>query len=865
MRFYRLLLRAYPASFRAEYGEELCSVFARRLRGLRNPLFVLFLWLDAIAEILSNACLVHLDILRQDLRYTSRMLAQARSFAVTAILVAAAGIAASTATFTLLDYVLIRPFPFPGQDRLVKLYEDHSYSSGRMGMRWDVAPANYRDWKRSSTSFESMAMYRGLSANLIGARDPELVEGASVTFDLFPLLGVKPAFGRTFTAEDDRDTAPGTLLLSFGLWQSRFGGDLSVLGRKVRLDDASYTIIGVMPKDFNFPSRDAFIWTPVRFGPQAYEDRTNDYVHAIGRLKRGVSLKTAQTEMNTIAAQLQRAYPKELEHVGTTVVSLRDDAVSDGGRVVLEALFGAAFCVLLIACTNIANLLMARSMVRRRELAVRAALGAGRERLMRQMLTESVTLAILGGLLGILLARSALPLLARLVPNSMPVAGVPTIDFRVLLFAFLVTCATGIGFGVIPALRVFHQEDSSGLRDSSRSGGGRREKLRSALVIAEVAGSVLLLVSCGLLTRALWRVQGIDPGFRTDNVLTLRTSLPMPKYEKSALREQFYARILAEVRQLPGVKQAAYISFLPLKAGGVWPVEVKGQQQDLTARQNASLRFVTPGFFPALSIPMLMGRDVSDADTMKTQFVAVVSESFVRKYWPGQNPIGREFNFGNYDRIVAGVVGDVHVRGLERTSEPQVYLPYKQQDRVADWYAPKDLVIHAIGNAQALAPSVRRIIRETDPEQPISDIQMLTEVVAAQTSWRKVQVGILGGFAASAFLLAAIGIHGLLAFAVSTRTREIGVRIALGAQSGDILRMVFREGCVLAAAGILIGAGLSYGVSMSLQGLLAGVPPYDPATFWTAAGLCLLMTIAGSLAPALRAVRVDPSTAVRVE
>jgi predicted permease len=376
----------------------------------------------------------------------------------------------------------------------------------------------------------------------------------------------------------------------------------------------------------------------------------------------------------------------------------------------------------------------------------------------------------------------------------------------------------------------------------------------------------VLLVSCGLFIRAMWRVQAVDPGFRSEDVLTLRTTLPMPKYETRVAREQFYSRVLAQARQLPGVQGAAYISFLPMAmGGGVWPVEVKGQPQELTARQKASLRFVTPGFFSVMSIPLLTGRDVSESDTRDAQFVALVSESFVRKYWPGQDPIGRQFNFGNFDRVVIGVVGDVHVRGLERTSEPQVYLSYKQHDRVSSWYAPKDLVLRASENTQALVPALRRMIRETDPEQPVSDVRMLSEIVEADTAWRRVQVRLLGAFAVSAFLLAAIGIHGLLAFAVSDRTREIGVRLALGAQSGDILVMVLRDGFLLAVAGIAVGAPLAYAASVKLQGLLAGVQPSDPLTFWSAIGLCLFMTLVGSLAPALRAVRVDPSIAIRAE
>ena len=824
------------------------------------------MWIETLLDVLWNAALVHRDVLRQDLRYTARTLIASPGFTITAIVVAALGVGANTAAFTMVNHVLLRPFPFADQDRLIKLFEDHSFTAGNSGKEWDVAPGNYRDWKVKSTSFENMAMFRGLSVNLVGQGEPQNMSGASVSAEMFPMLGVKPAIGRTFTSEDDRDIAPGTLVLSYGLWQGLFGGDAAVLGRKVVLDDKPYTVIGVMPKNFFFPSRDALLWTAMRFGPREYEDRTDTYVYGIGKLKRGVSREQAQAELNVISVQLQRAYPKELAHIGATAMFIRDD-ISPLTKLLLKALLGAAFCVLLIACTNLANLLLARAMARRKELAVRAAMGAGRERLVRQMLTESLVLAFLGGALGVLMAVSALPLLVRLVPVSLPIAQTPALDFRVFLFAMALTFATGIGFGLIPALRVCRSTGGTDLRDGARSGGGRRERLRGALVIAEVAGSVVLLVSSGLLIRALWRIQAVNPGFRADNVLTLRTSLPMPKYEKPTAREPFYTHVLSEARQLPGVTGAAYTSFLPMvMRGGMWPVEVEGHPEDLAVRQNASLRFITPGFFSVLQIPLLTGRDVSDSDTRDNLSVAVVSESFIRKYFPGQNPLGRRFNFGGHQRTIVGIVGDVRVRGLERPSEPQVYMPYTQHnDQVSIWYAPKDLVIRASGNTADLAPALRRIIREADPEQPVASVRMLGDIVEAETASRRVQVTVLGAFASVAFLLAAIGIHGLLAFSVSNRTQEIGVRIALGAQSSDILAMVLRDGVVMASIGIAVGVALAYGAGLQLEALLAGVKPGDVATYLAAVTLCLVMTIAGSLLPALRAVRVDPTVAIRTE
>jgi predicted permease len=861
---YRFLLHAYPSSFRAEYGEEMCEVYAQRRRDASSILLVLALWLEVIWDTLGNAAKVHYDLLWNDLRYALRMLRRSPGFAFTAIAVAALGIGATTSAFTMIDHVLIRPLPFADQERLVKLFEDHS----SIGIRdFDVAPANFRDWKSRSTSFESMGAYTGLfSKNLVGQGEPQRIETSSLTADVLPTLGVKPMLGRFFTPDDDHETAPGTLILSYGLWTSIFGGDAGVLGRTLLLDDTAYTIIGVMPRTFYFPDRNTQLWTPMRFTPGAFQDRTDTYLYGVAKLKPGVSVEMAAAEMRIIGAQLASAYPKELSRIGVTVMPLRDD-MPERAKLLLKVLLAASLCVLLVACTNLANLLMARALARRKELAMRAAMGAGRERLIRQMLTESLLLAAMGGTLGVLLARLALPLLVRLVPIYLPIAATPSIDLRILSFAVLITSATGIAFGMIPALQACRGLDAQNLREGGRSGiGGRNERLRSALVVAEVAGSVVLLVSCGLLIRALWRIHTVDPGFRAENVLTLRTSLPMPKYEGLPAREKFYQRVLIGARALPGVTDAAYTSFLPMvMRGGVWPVEVEGRPRPISERQNASLRFVTPGFFSTMGIPLLAGRDVAESDTPTSQLVAVISESFVHQYWPGQNTIGRRFNFGNHDRIVAGVVGDVRVRGLESRSEPQVYLPYKQCADVSNGYAPKDLAIRASGSPAGLAPALGRIIREADPEQPISNVRLLSDIVEDQTGPRRVQVIVLGAFAAIAFLLAAIGIHGVLSFSVSSRTQEIGVRMALGAQASDVLGMVLRDGAILALIGVVTGVGIAYAAGLQMQALLAGVRPGDLWTFASAVILCFFTTLVGSLLPAVRAARVDPTIAIRSE
>jgi len=861
MRFYEVLLHLYPASFRGEYGAEMCAIFAQRRRDASGVAAALALWVDVIWEILFNSIAAHWDVLRQDVRYTARALARTPGFAITAIVVAALGIGANTAAFTVTDFVLIRPLPFPEPERLVALWER---LPGYTEM--ELSPATYRDWKSMNKSFDVMAGYTELPVNLVGQGDPERIDRALVAADLLPTLGAQPAIGRTFTATDEREGAPGTVLLSYGLWKAQFGGDPGVLGRKVLLDCAPSAVVGVMPRDFHFPSREVEIWTPLQFAAGAFEDRNDNWVNCAARLKSGVSMEQARAEMSVIAARLERQYPKENSKHGATVNRLRDQ-LSNQSRLLLIALCGASACVLLIACANLANLLLARGLVRQKELAVRAALGAGRERLVRQMITESLVLAIPGGVLGVLLAVTAVPLLARLVPNSLPIAQTPSVDWRMLVFASAVTSLTGVAFGVFPAMRAGRNADLSGLREGSRAGGGRKERVRSILVIAELVASVVLLVSSGLLMRALWKVQATDPGFRTDGVLTLRTALPMPRYEKAAVREAFYTHVLSEIRQLPGVSRAAYISFLPMTmGGGIFPASVNGEILSRAETHTASMRFVTPGFFSALSIPLHLGRDVTESDSINTPFVAVVSQSFVRRYWGNENPLGRHFQFVERDRMVVGVVGDVRVRGLERNSEPQVYLPYKQlQGGWAFFYSPKDLVVRSDAPPATLVPSIRRIIQSADRQQPISDVRTMGDIVETQTASRSIQLRVLGAFAAMALLLAGIGIHGLLSFTVSQRSQEIGVRIALGACSRDILVMVLRQGAWLAAAGVALGAVLAYAAGRAMEGLLAGVTPADAPTFLTVIGLTLAMTLFGSLLPALRATRVDPITAIRME
>lgn len=862
---YRALLHLYPKSFRAEYEGEMCAVFSQRKRDAPGPFGMIALWIETLFDVLFNAARVHLDILLQDLRYFGRTLRQSPGYALTVAAIAGLGIGATTAAYSITDHVLLRALPFPDADRLVTVMEMEPHYS-----RMELSPANYRDWKTQIKSFRAFGAYTYLHANLSGDGEPEVLNGTVVTADVLPLIGVKPAVGRWFTEEEDRHGVAVTVILSYSLWQARYGGSASVVGKKVMLDDQPCTIIGVMPADFAFPRRGNDIWVAMRpfaqFG-EGFEDpdRTNIYLYGVARLRSGTSLEQANAELRLVAAQTESQFPKELRNVSAGAVDLHD-TVSPQSRTLLIALAGASLCVLLIACTNLANLLLARALARRKELAVRSAMGAGRERLVRQLLTESLLLSIFGGALGMLIAVTATPLFAKLVPANLPVAALPSADWRVLTFGAVATIFTGLAFGILPALKATGGAD---LREGSRSGvGGKKERLRAALVVAEIAASVVLLVTSGLLIRAMMRVQGIDPGFRAEGVLTLRTPVTGSRYEKTATRCAFYKRVLDDVRALPGVDSAAYISALPMVwRGGIFNVTVNGQQPVNPSSQRASLRYVSPGFFRTLSVPLHMGRDVAESDVETSLKVAVVSASFVKQYWPDENPLGKRFNYAFEDRTVIGVVGDVRVRGLEQYSEPQVYLPYQQvKDGWLIGYVPQDLAIRTSqGDPLQLAPAVRRIVAGAEPQLPVTSVRPLTEIVANETASRRAQLTVLGGFAGIAFLLAAIGIHGLLAYAVSQRTPEIGVRMALGATRANILRLIVGDAFVLAILGILAGAATAYGAGLELQSLLAGLSPNDVDAFSAGILLALVMTIAGSVLPALRAVRVDPATALRAE
>jgi putative ABC transport system permease protein len=604
-------------------------------------------------------------------------------------------------------------------------------------------------------------------------------------------------------------------------------------------------------------------WRPLIFDERFYANRADNFLGVVARLRDGVTIEQANADVVAAATRLRELYPKANEGTSALVVGMRDE-LSERAQLLVIALCGAALCILLLACANLASLLLTRATHRRRELAVRAALGAGRERLVRQLVTESIALAAVGGVAGVLVAYAALPLISQLAPASLPTADRPSVDLRVLLVAGAIVVLTGLAFGVGPAVAAGRSKALDALRSGVRSG-ARTQRLRALLVTVEVAASVVLLVSSGLLIRAVLRIQATDPGFRAERVLLVRTELTAPRYAVTARRGQFYRRVLDEVRSLPGVVNAGYTSGVPMTMrGGIWPVSFGREAIVRDRSTSASLRFVTPQYFATMAIPLRAGRDVEETDTRESPPVAVVSESMARRFWPNESPLGKRFTFAMGERTVVGVVGDVRVRGLERPSEPQVYLPATQMaDGIMGFYQPKDLVVRSTVPEGTLATAIRRIVAAADAEQPVSDVQPLTDIIAKETTSRVTQVRVLGVLAAIALLIAGVGVHGLLAFAVSQQSREIGVRRALGEQVGSIMGRVLREGMALAIAGVAIGGFVAYLAARTMGALLAGVEPGDPITIAGAALLCFAVAVAGCVRPAMRAARVDPVQVLR--
>ncbi len=803
----------------------------------------------------------HWELFAQDVRLSVRMLSRSRGFAAATILVTALGVGANTATFSVADFVLLRPLPFPEPDTLVRIC-DGPREGGGWGCNNQMSPANYRDLAAMNASLAVVGAFQRVAVNLVGVGEPVRIPATLVTNEVLPLLGVSPLMGRVFDANATADAR--TVVLGFALWQSHFGGDGGVVGTTLSLDGASHVVVGVMPRHFRFPTEDVQLWVPLMLRQADFENRANNYLEAVGRLKPGVTFEQARADLMSVAGQQARDYPETNAERGLSFFKLRDE-MSPRFRTMLLALCGASVCMLLLSCATLANLWLARAAGRARELAVRAALGAGRGRLIRQMLTESLLLALIGGVAGALVAVIVLPLLAHMVPPTLPLTSQPSIDLRVLGLAVTFSALTALGFGLLPAVRAGGGAGFAALREGAR-GSANRTRLRAILIAVEVGVSVVLLVSSGLLIRAIWRVQAVDPGFSTDAVLTLKTALPTPRYADPVRRADFYRRVTAQVRTLPGVESAAYTSGIPMvMMGGLTGIQLPGAPRP-SRNEGVSLRLITPHFFETMRIPLRRGRDVSDADTQDRPLVAVVSESFVRRYWPDADPIGRTFQARGQLRTIVGVVGDIRVRGLERTSEPQLYVPFEQPPNpIGENYLPKDLVVRTARPDPTLIAAIRAIVHQVDPQQPVSDVRMLAEVVGDQTLTRRAQLRVLAALAMLALLLTAVGIHGLLAFTVAQRDREIGVRLALGATPRGVASMILSEGVRIALIGVVPGIFVAYLAARGMSTLLFGVQPWDPMTFGVVAAVCFTTAVAACALPALRAAAIQPMAALKSE
>ena len=863
IRLYRALLRLYPAAFRRDYTEEMTTIFRERSAGA-GFLRRLGLLLAAVPEVAGNAALLHGELLRQDVSYALRTIRRAPLFAGTVVMVTALGVGANTAAFSVADFVLVQPLPFRDPDNVVRLCAGPREGGG-WGCNNQLTPAAYRDYREQNSSLEVLGAFQNDATNLVGGGEPLRLQIARLTPEVFPALGVAPLLGGDLGESDGERAA----VLSYGLWQSRFGGDPGVLGTSVSLDGEPHVVVAVMPQSFSFPNRSAQLWTPLQLTEEDFQEYGNNYLEAVGRLREGVTFEEARADLLGVVERLRRdrsdVYDAE---AGISFFRMRDE-FSPRFRLMLQALVGASLCILVLACANLANLMLARAGARGRELAVRAALGAGRERLARQMITESALLVLIGGAAGVGVALLAIPVLSLLVPPTLPIPERPGVDLRMLVVAGAFTMLTGLGFGLAPALRTSGRFALDALRTGQRSSGGRQRGYRAVLVSVQVAASVVLLTSCGLLVRAVLRVQAVDPGFRAGGVLSVQTVLPKPEYLSLASREPFYREVLARVRALPGVEAAAYTSGLPMvMRGGIARVVLPGQEAIPDGDYNVSRRYVTPQLFSALGVPLLAGRDLEDADADPADSVrvAVVSESFALRYWPDRPAVGQIFLYQNRPHTVVGVVGDIKVRGLERASEPQMYLP---RSAVAEGfisiYDLKDLVIRSSGPPEALLPAVRDIVQGVDPDQPISQVTTLSDLLATETGPRRAQVRVLAVLAVLALLIAGIGVYGLLAYTVAERQREIGVRMALGAEPRRIARRVVWDGLRLVLVGLLPGLLLAYWAARSMSSMLFGIPPTDPTTVASVAAVVLATALIGASVPAIRAVRVSPLTVIRAE
>jgi predicted permease len=817
--------------------------------------------------------------LLQDVRYAARTLRNNLGFTLVAVLTLALGIGANTAIFSMTEAVLLRPLPYPNPDQLVMVWEDvrlPHYQNDRN----TPAPGNYIDWKAQNSVFSGTAAIGYRSFSLTGSGEPVRIEGEAYSADIFSVLQIYPILGRAFTPEEDRPGGPQAAILSYGLWMSRFGGDHGIIGRPVRLNEESYTVVGVMPTGFAFPDRDDQIWIPLALTKDQVTNHQSHFLRVVARLKPGVTLAQAQSEMRAIGARMTAQYPNSNTGVDVNVVSLREQVAGSLRRPLLM-LSGVVGFVLLIACTNLANLLLARGSVRSREFAIRSALGASRTRLIRQLLTESLLLALVGGALGLAIAFGGLDLIRYALsagqttwytPSTVNL-GEAALNFRVGAFCLTISLLAGFAFGLLPAWRSSRRQIATELKEGMRgSSSGSHSRLRGLLIIAETALCVIVLVSAGLLLRSFVRLQQIPLGFETENVLSARVILPRTRYAKLEQRSQFYQQLLDRIRALPGVHTAAGISFLPLTLQGrTTGIFIEGHPPAQPGQLPfADFRSVSPDYFSTMRIPLLAGRDFSWSDTPQTSLVAVVSETMAHDFWPSESGVGKRFSLGGPGQqpptpwiTVVGVVGNVQQLELTKRPRPAMYFPATQDAGTGD--SLRDWVIRGAGDPTVLISAVRSAIWAVDPNLSISRVQTMEQVRSAVLGPQQLNLSLTGAFGLLALILAAVGLYGVTSYSVAQRTQEIGIRVALGARQSAVLQLVIGEGVRLALVGLAVGTAAALALTRFMSSLLYGVSPRDPFTFLGVALVLAGVALLASYLPARRATRVDPIVALRCD
>ena len=801
------------------------------------------------------------EVFRQDVRFAARTLARNPGFAAAAVLTLALGIGANTAIFSVVNAVLVSPLPFPAPDRLVMVY---GLNEGRD--RQSLGPADYLDLRSQSRSFERLAAAREGSFNLAGRERPEIVRGAVVTPDFFSMLGTVPALGRALQPGRDDPGAPRAVVLGARLWRSRFGGDAGVIGRTVTIDAELYTVVGIMPRQFELPAgaemwlSSAYAVPPHPLKPSIDPSRSRDwhYIEVYGRLAPGVPVAAAGSEVNGIFARWKRELGDKEGSVGGAVVPLRDDLVG-AARPALGVLLGAVTLLLLIACSNVANIVLARGTQRQREIAIRAALGAGRLRVVRQLLTESAVLAAAGGALGLVFANAAMPPLRAMVPSGLLVGSRLELDGRVLFFTAAVSLGSGIVFGLFPALQLAGRDFDRTLKESGRGVvGSKAQRTRSALVVTEIALAAVLLLGAGLLIRSFDRLLSVSHGFEPDGLLTARLNLPVARYPEPASRTAAVGAVLERVRALPGAAAAGVVSRLPLNQGASRRgVDVEGIP-DLNF--SPDYQVVSAGYFRAMGIPIVRGRAFDGRDAATGPGAIIVSGSLARRLFPGTEAIGRRMKVGLGDdwSSIVGISGEVRQHRLEDTSVPTVYVPYSQ-----DPWPVMTVVVRTSVPPETAAAALDRAVRSVDPEQAISNVRPMRQVISESVSAQRLRMLLLGLFAFLALVLACIGLYGVMAYSVAQRAREIGIRMALGAAPARVLRLVVGQGLRLALVGLAAGLVLSLLFGRLMASLLFEVRPTDAATFAAISILLSAVAFLASYVPAWRATRVDPAVVLR--